>query len=208
MNQNSIKRLADPVTLCSTHPVMTNAAGRSMVEMLGVLAIIGILSAGALTGYSKAMFRHKVNQTIDIFSQVLQRFAELKEKDLGDDFSITTADDIIKYGLLPECYKESSDYCKLPIGSLGAEIDNRTSVIWVEFTSPKECIAFGSARWEDAISPEWWNNDGVMSIEGPGTHVLYEPKFENNYTISSMSDACQEECSSDDTCWFQFYFTF
>ena len=30
-------------------------SGRSMVEMLGVLAIIGVLSVGAIAGYSKAM---------------------------------------------------------------------------------------------------------------------------------------------------------
>ena len=29
--------------------------GRSMVEMLGVLAIIGVLSVGGIAGYSKAM---------------------------------------------------------------------------------------------------------------------------------------------------------
>ena len=32
-------------------------AGRSMVEMLGVLAIIGVLSVGAVAGYSKAMIK-------------------------------------------------------------------------------------------------------------------------------------------------------
>ena len=37
---------------------------RSMVEMLGVLAIVGVLSAGALAGYTKAMYQHKINQTI------------------------------------------------------------------------------------------------------------------------------------------------
>ena len=31
------------------------STGRSMVEMLGVLAIIGVLSVGAIAGYSKAM---------------------------------------------------------------------------------------------------------------------------------------------------------
>ncbi len=30
--------------------------GRSMLEMLGVLAVIGVLSVGALSGYSKAIF--------------------------------------------------------------------------------------------------------------------------------------------------------
>ena len=42
-----------------------NQSGRSMVEMLGVLAIIGVLSAGGLAGYSKAMFKHKLNNTMD-----------------------------------------------------------------------------------------------------------------------------------------------
>ena len=42
-----------------------NQNGRSMVEMLGVLAIIGVLSAGGLAGYSKAMFKHKLNNTME-----------------------------------------------------------------------------------------------------------------------------------------------
>ena len=42
-----------------------NQSGRSMVEMLGVLAIIGVLSAGGLAGYSKAMFKHKLNSSMD-----------------------------------------------------------------------------------------------------------------------------------------------
>ena len=36
-----------------------------MIEMLGVLAIIGVLSVGGIMGYSKAMFRYKVNKTIE-----------------------------------------------------------------------------------------------------------------------------------------------
>ena len=35
--------------------------GRSMVEMLGVLAIIGILSIGGIAGYTKAMEKIKSN---------------------------------------------------------------------------------------------------------------------------------------------------
>ena len=31
------------------------SSGRSMIEMLGVLAIIGVLSVGGIAGYSKAM---------------------------------------------------------------------------------------------------------------------------------------------------------
>lgn len=40
-------------------------SGRSMVEMLGVLAIIGVLSVGGISGYSKAMAKHKMTKTQD-----------------------------------------------------------------------------------------------------------------------------------------------
>ena len=38
--------------------------GRSMTEMLGVLAIIGVLSVGAIGGYSYAMDKYRANQTM------------------------------------------------------------------------------------------------------------------------------------------------
>ena len=37
-------------------------AGRSMIEMLGVLAIIAVLSVGGIAGYSKAMQMYKLNK--------------------------------------------------------------------------------------------------------------------------------------------------
>ncbi len=40
-------------------------SGRSMIEMLGVLAIIGVLSVGGIAGYSKAMQKHRINKTIE-----------------------------------------------------------------------------------------------------------------------------------------------
>ena len=36
--------------------------GRSMVEMLGVLAIIGVLSVGGIYGYTVAMRKYKANE--------------------------------------------------------------------------------------------------------------------------------------------------
>ncbi len=43
--------------------------GRSMIEMLGVLAIIGVLSIGGLAGYTMAMNRHRANQILDYASR-------------------------------------------------------------------------------------------------------------------------------------------
>ena len=44
-------------------------SGRSMVEMLGVLAIIGVLSVGGIAGYSLSMRRHRANQVLDLVSK-------------------------------------------------------------------------------------------------------------------------------------------
>ena len=52
-------------------------AGRSMVEMLGVLAIIGILSVGAIAGYSKAMMKYKLNKHAESFSMLLNEAIKL-----------------------------------------------------------------------------------------------------------------------------------
>ena len=53
-------------------------AGRSMVEMLGVLAIIGVLSVGAISGYSKAMFKYKLNKQAESFNMLLNTAIQLQ----------------------------------------------------------------------------------------------------------------------------------
>ena len=60
--------------------IKKNEVGRSMVEILGVLAVIGILSIGGIQGYKYAMDKWRANTTlqdvnvrmIDVVRQVLQ----------------------------------------------------------------------------------------------------------------------------------------
>ena len=54
--------------------------GRSMVEMLGVLAIIGVLSVGAIAGYSKAMFKYKLNKHAEAVNMLINNSLMLKDK--------------------------------------------------------------------------------------------------------------------------------
>ena len=53
--------------------------GRSMVQMLGVLAIIGILSVGAIAGYSKAMTKYKLNKQAEQISWLLNAMYRYKD---------------------------------------------------------------------------------------------------------------------------------
>ena len=48
----------------------TNENGRSMIEMLGVLAIIGVLSVGGIYGYTMAIRRHKANEILHVASML------------------------------------------------------------------------------------------------------------------------------------------
>ena len=50
---------------------MNIQSGRSMVEMIGVLAIIGVLSVGAIAGYSKAMMKYKLNKQSEQLSTII-----------------------------------------------------------------------------------------------------------------------------------------
>ena len=47
----------------------TNETGRSMVEMLGVLAIIGVLSIGGIAGYTMAMNKYQANEIVNSIVQ-------------------------------------------------------------------------------------------------------------------------------------------
>ncbi len=67
-------------------------SGRSMIEMLGVLAIIGVLSIGGLAGYTMAMNRYRANNILDYVS----RCAVLAQtRGMGDETSATTCADLM-----------------------------------------------------------------------------------------------------------------
>ena len=56
-------------------------SGRSMVEMLGVLAIIGVLSVGAISGYSKAMMKYKLNKFVVALDKIYFNLSNFYYKD-------------------------------------------------------------------------------------------------------------------------------
>lgn len=88
-----------------------NQKGRSMIEMLGVLAIIGVLSAAGLIGYQKAMMKHKANKTINqiatIINNIHNAFSNAQSSQYpyanlcsGDDCDAT--DKLIQLNVFPD----------------------------------------------------------------------------------------------------------
>ena len=93
----------------------TQALGRSMVEMLGVLAIIGVLSVGAIAGYSKAMMKYKLNKQSEQLTQILFSLEHYREM-LGRDRNNIANDTyvialLIKLNAIPlEMIKPNDNY--------------------------------------------------------------------------------------------------
>ena len=77
-----------------------------MVEMLGVLAIIGVLSVGAITGYSKAMMKYKLNQHAQAVNMLINNVLSIKDKlqykETGETYYGTV---LYKMNLLPDGIK-------------------------------------------------------------------------------------------------------
>ena len=86
------------------------SAGRSMVEMLGVLAIIGVLSVGAIAGYSKAMMKYKLNKQTEQLSWLLNVMYQYKSQWIFDDRFVSLLPYYKKLGLIPENMLKDSNY--------------------------------------------------------------------------------------------------
>ena len=131
-----------------------NQNGRSMVEMLGVLAIIGVLSAGGLAGYSKAMFKHKLNNTMDQITMLVTNIRTMYGTQ--DNYS-NISGTIDKLGIIPAAM--GSSYSKLvnpfkgtvtilPSNATGNDETTATAFVVTYNGLPKEaCIALATADW-------------------------------------------------------------
>ena len=87
------------------------SAGRSMIEMLGVLAIIAVLSVGGIAGYSKAMEKFKVNKLIAEYGEILQGLVEYKEHFMrvNPDKQTGLAEVLQAANIVPENWQKRND---------------------------------------------------------------------------------------------------
>ncbi len=92
-------------------------SGRSMVEMLGVLAIIGVLSVGGIAGYSLSMRRHRANGVIDNLSKyALVAYSSCQQKILNGEINELSECVNSRVHLAP--YFEETGIGNLPAGIL------------------------------------------------------------------------------------------
>ncbi len=98
--------------------------GRSMIEMLGVLAIIAVLSVGGIAGYSKALMKWKSNVQKNMLAELLTNMIKIRpnlDKKSTSFNNITYVFEAM--GALPEGITYKNNYM----------YDKEDNLIWIDY---------------------------------------------------------------------------
>ena len=161
--------------------IKTNESGRSMIEMLGVLAIIGVLSVGGIAGYSKAMNKFKTNKVADNVSMIVANvktlYAQQKTYDGLDNEAA------VSMGIIPDelvVKTAAGTYSKL-LNSFNGQVfisqsnstnstDGKAFILEFGSLSKEACITLATNDWGSGYS------SGLIAMEVKNTSA------ENNAT--------------------------
>lgn len=175
-------------------------SGRSMVEMLGVLAIIGVLSVGGISGYSKAMAKFKLTKAQDQLSMIIMNIRTAYATSPGyTGLTQTLAGD---YGLLP-----SEMVVKGNNGNTASVINAFGGTVTIDAVVGADNTAGGAFRitfngvGKDAcisLATSDWGADGLagMGFTGneTGANVTYEPSdLPLTLATASANGACDDD---------------
>ena len=109
-------------------PVLSAESGRSMVEMLGVLAIIGVLSIGAVAGYKFALNKFRANEIINelnaralsVSAQMLSTTTPYESDEVIEDgFGNTLA---VGYSAESAVSSQNPEYFEITINGIPSEV--------------------------------------------------------------------------------------
>ena len=210
-------------------PLYAVSAGRSMIEMLGVLAIIGVLSVGGIAGYSKAMQKYKINKMLDDYTMlttnILEHLDNLKYVSKNSS-AIGMVDVLQASGIIPPSWKKMNSIkiwdsngnllalfsrnnefgFSINIG--GYRIDSRGAEI-AEGFSQDICLTL----FKDLIQPlhsqiskgYTYNTKRYIYYYGDNFCDGKTKKCLSNITLSEMKQAC-EICNGDTYCDISFMF--
>ena len=153
-----------------------NENGRSMVEMLGVLAIIGVLSVGGIAGYSKAMNKYKINKTTDQVSMLVANIRTLFSSQ--GNYAGLSNEQAKKFGVVPnDMYtKVSSDDIKNAFGGkvfiydspARAGVDGEAFIVEYNGLTSEACVTVATGDWGSGQS------SGLIGIAAAGTSAATE----------------------------------
>ena len=189
--------------------------GRSMVEMLGVLAIIGVLSVGAIAGYSKAMFKYKLNKQTSQIGYILDYI--IANIDQMRQLPFEMKNTLNKLGIVPDdMIKDNTEYAYDVFNSriklenhaadsslgiaLGVEINsgNNASEICRNF------MTMAKARADDVSWVYVQKRESDESFSGStryyGNQAIGKNHYLRNMDMITMDNTCKT-CAESNFCF-------
>lgn len=146
----------------NTLPVTDNQSGRSMIEMLGVLAIIGVLSVGGIAGYSKAMAKYKLTRAQDQITMILMNVRTAYAS--SGDYSGLTTSSAASFNFVPNEMVVESGTGTSKTYSLNSAFGGQVKVSSCDTTSDVNCTTdYNNSRYF-GIKMETLSNDACRSL--------------------------------------------
>ena len=142
---------------------LSEQSGRSMIEMLGVLAIIGVLSVGGIAGYSKAMAKYKQTKIADQISMLVTNIRTLYGNSSKYD-SISAASAINMGAVDKEMIKttgtgeNTTNEIKNVYGGtvlIAPGTNNESFVVAINGLPAAACTFLASSDWGSNIGSGW-----------------------------------------------------
>ncbi len=159
----------------------TQESGRSMVEMLGVLAIVGVLSVGGIAGYSQAMSKFKVTKAMDQVQTIITNIRTLYASQRTYSALLPTQAQAL--GILTEESIAGTDGLNPFGGGISFDVGtgNRTFKIKYTGLTPEACAKMATADWGADES------SGLVSITvGNGTGAGTSHKWASTGASSNL----------------------
>ena len=212
-------------------PLYAVSAGRSMIEMLSVLAIVGVLSVGGIAGYSKAMEQYKINKATEEYVYLMYGLLEYlpefqknsKDQDNDNDRLV---DFVIAAKLVPPTWKQLTNRALLDAYGNNLNIFSRNNRLVVDLflgaqTNAGEngsvSINFPSKLcvqlFENLAIPLKESLYNAYYIHNPGTaYIFYGDNYcskgrncLNTLSLSRINELCSY-CPADKSCGIIFEF--
>ncbi|MCP4393068.1 MAG: type II secretion system protein [Alphaproteobacteria bacterium] len=161
-------------------------SGRSMVEMLGVLAIVGVLSIGALSGYSTAMEKYKINLAVQEIKEIIIAAKDAKASGQAkyDEMSLL----LNKTGVYKNVYDGyPHNVYELKIGFFSTNPTYFVLDYWIP--NKKVCKRLLLERWEELGG----SLRSLVAYPGGGTFTIDGSEGEPMpVTVSDAEAACTD----------------
>ena len=176
--------------------IKTNETGRSMVEMLGVLAIIGVLSVGGVYGYGVAMKKHKANELLHQASMLATTIsAQIQSK--GElPQSIENFGDA-KYGTFKKPEKANDEQFKMEITGMDEAVCAQVAKMSGGMVRKAECddttltLTYNNNLSSDKVAADYNDDTTGKKCTDAGYQWC---------DGSCKKDCCDGKCTTGQTC--------